>query len=528
MKNYIINEKCKEKLLSGSKKICEIVGSTLGPKGRNVALDRKFSAPLITNDGVTIAREYECDDVYENMACKLIKEASIKTCDMAGDGTTTAIVLSGKLLEEGIKALSSGASPILINKGINYAKDKAVSEIRKTAKRITTNEEIKQVATISSQSEEIGRLIGKAYDMTDSTNISLQDAKTDKTELVYLEGLTLDTGLVSPYLTTNMEKGVCEYDECLLLLTDKKLNSFGELVPILEKVMTSGLPLVIMCDDIDDETLSSIVINKMRGTFNCCVIRAPLYGEKRLALMEDIASLVSTEVVTSSKGMNLSQINIENLALLKHIKITKDKTTIIAKNIDNARLDARKNLIKEQIATCDIDYDKEMLKNRLANLSGGVATIMVGANTDIEQKEKKMRIEDAISATSSAMEEGIVSGGGVTLYNISSKIKCEKGMTKDEMLGVKILKECLREPLKRILENASLDSDEIMKRIEKSKTKNYGYDALNDKYCDMIKSGIIDPAKVTISALSNSVSVVTTMLTTNTLICDDESNKNTQ
>lgn len=522
MKKYLINDKAKEKLLSGSQKLCEIVSSTLGPKGRNVALDRKYAPPLITNDGVSIAREYECEDDYENMACKLIKEASIKTNDVAGDGTTTAIVLSGKLLEEGIKAINNGSSPILLNKGINYAKNKAIEEIKKVAKKVTTKEEIRQVAMISSQDEEIGNLISKAYSLLKGTNISLQDSKTDRTELVYLEGMTIDGGFISPYLTTNMEKGIAEYDECLLLLTDKKLNSFGEMVPLFEKVMKSGLPLVIICDDIDDETLSSVVVNKMRGTFNCTIIRAPLYGEKKLALLEDIASLTSTEVASVSRGMNLSSLSLEDLAVLKHIKVTKDKTTIIAKNIDNARLNSRKKLIEEQIKTCESDYDKEQLQKRLANLSGGIATILVGANTDIEQKEKKLRIEDAVSATASAIEQGIAPGGGVTLYNIADRIKTPKNITKDEEIGIKILKETLKEPLIKILENASLDSQEIIKKIAKKRQFSFGYDALNNKFCDMLKSGIIDPAKVTISALTNSVSVVTTMLTTNVLITDKE------
>ncbi len=521
MKDFIDGINAQNKLLEGVNKLSNIVKATLGPKGKNVVLDRKFTTPLITNDGVTIAREFEVNDNYENMGVKLIKEVCQKTNDLAGDGTTTAIVLAQKLFNEGLKICLNGYSPILINKGIIMAKNDAVNLLKKISKPISSEKDIENIATISSQNEEIGKLISKAYKINKNCNISLQDSKTANTELIFQEGLKISNGLLSPYLATNIEKGICEYDDCLLLLTDKKINNFNELLPIFEQSVQNSKTVIILCDDIDDETLSSIVVNKMRGTFNCCVIRAPFYGEKKLAVLEDIASLTNTKVFTNGQGYDLKNIRLEELGVLKHIKVTKDYSLLISKQSNKERLKSRINLIKEQISTCDNDFDKEQLRKRLANLTGSIATILVGAQSDIEQKEKKLRIEDAISATTSATQQGIVAGGGVSLFRIAKKLEKKKKFDCLEYkLGYEIVLKALQEPLKQILINAGENESIIINKIKNKKDFNYGYDALSSKYCNLMTCGIIDPSKVPICAIENATSVVTTMLTTHALVTE--------
>ena len=521
-KIYLTNENAQKALANGVNKLANLVKLTLGPKGRNIVLDRKFATPLITNDGVTIAREFELTDPYENMGVKLIKEVCQKTNDIAGDGTTTAIVLAQKLLNEGLKQISNNISPILINKGINKTLKFCTTLLKQKSKLITNNKEIENIATISSQNSEIGSLIASVYEkLGKNANIILQDSKTAKTEVVFQEGISFEKGFISPYLCNNTEKTQVNFEDSYLFLINKKISTFNELLPIFEQILKENKPITIICDDIEEEVLSSIIVNKVHGTFNCCVVKAPFYGEKKLAFLEDIAILTNTKVFTNISNYN--NISINELGLVKQIKVTKDNTTIIAKNTNKENLETRLNTIKKQIEDCNIDYDKEQLKLRLSNLSGGVATIFVGANTEIEQLEMKLRIEDALSATSSALEQGIVAGGGIALIKLEKQVKkFIKTLKNEEQIGGKIVLDCLDEPLKQILKNCDLQSEVIINKIKKSTNENYGYDALNNKYCNMLSCGILDPTKVTISALTNAVSVVTTMLTTQGLVTDKD------
>lgn len=525
MKKYVEGETAQNKIMSGVDKLANLVKMTIGPKGKNVVLDRRFATPLITNDGITIVREFELPDPYENMGVKLIKEVSQKTNEVAGDGTTTAIVLAQKLLKEGLKHCLNGVSSILLNKGIMRASNVAQDVLKSLSRPVKNAEQIGNIATISSQDESIGELISSAYSKLSKTaNISLQDSQTAKTELVFQEGMTLQNGFLSPYLCTNIDKGLCEYSSPYLLLTSQKISSFAEILPVLEQIVTASKPLIIICDDIEDEALSGIVLNKMRGAFNVCVVRSPFYGEKKLAILQDIACLTGSKVFSITSGTPLKDAKIADLCEIKYAKITKDTTTIIAnKTASKQELESRILAIESQIDACQVDFDKEQLRQRLSNLTGSVATILVGADTDVEQKEKKLRIEDALSATSSAIEMGIVAGGGIALnYTAKLLYKHSKKLSTEEKLGFEIVEKTLQEPLKQILINAGLESGVIVSKINSKKQKNFGFDALCGKYCDMIESGIIDPAKVTISALRNATSVVTTMLTTYALITDVE------
>lgn len=527
MKKIASNNLARQKLLDGVNKLADIVKITLGPKGKNVVLDRKYTTPIITNDGVTIAKEIELEDDFENMGAKLIKEVSQKTNDFAGDGTTTAIVLAQKMLNYGLKYDFNKYSPILINKGIVQAKELIIKYLKKHSKQVRSKLDIENIAKISSQNDEIGKLISLAYEHNKTGNISLQDSKNDKTQLVFQEGLSIESGLLSPYLATNMDKGIAEFENAKVLLTSKKISTFNELLPLFEQILSQNVPLIIICDEIEDEVLSTIVVNKMRGTFNCCVIKAPLYGDKKLAILEDLASITDTFVINNGQEKNFQELTLNDLGEVKQIRITKDTTLLVAKSQIKDRLEKRKQFIQEQINLCDNSFDKEQLQKRLDNLSGGVSTILVGANTDVEQKEKKLRIEDAISATNSAKEQGIIVGGGLALYNASkildSKIKkCKNLETK---IGFEIVKNASQAPIRQILENANEDVELILNKIDSTKNKNFGYNALNQKFCDLFKKGVIDPTKVTISALNNAVSVVTTMLTTEALISEQIDNK---
>lgn len=522
-KNFIVGTESRQCLANGVNKLADLVKITLGPKGKNVVLDRKFATPLITNDGVTIAKEFNAKDPFENMGVKLIKEVCQKTNDLAGDGTTTAIVLAQKMLCEGLKQINNGASPILLNMGINKACNYAVKLLKDKSIEIKSSLDIENIATISSQNAEIGKLIAKAYSQLGKNGtVTLQDSKTAQTELVFQEGLTINKGYLSPHLCNNIEKGQVEFDDCYILLTDKKLNNFNELLPLFECVVKENKPLLIICDDISDETLSSIIINKARGVFSCCVVKAPLYAEKRLALLEDLAVVSNTSVVT--EAMKIQDLTINDLGLLKQAKITRETTTIIAKNFDANRLNERKKCIENQIEKCDNDFDKDELKLRLSNLCGGVATIFVGANSDVEQQEKKLRIEDALSATTSAIEQGIVAGGGIALLKLERKLKkFAKSLKGEERCGAEILCSVVRAPIYQIISNCECENAGIIiEKIIKNKNQNFGYDALNQKFVDMLKSGIIDPTKVTTTALLNATSVVTTMLTTLGVVTDIE------
>ncbi len=520
MKKYVTGDDARKKMMTGVDKLANLVKVTLGPRGRNVVLDRKFATPLITNDGISIVREFELVDEMENVGVKLVKEVSHKTNEMAGDGSTTAVVLAQKMLSEGLKQVVNGVCPLVLNKGIWRAVREAVVGLKTLSKPVENDEQIKNIATISSQDEEIGNLISQAYSrLGRGANISLQDGKTAATELVFQEGMVLKNGFVSPYLCNNPDKGLCEFAEPKLLLCDGKISTFNEILPLLEQVAKAGVPLVVVCDDIEEEALSGIVLNKIRGAFNVCVVRAPFYGEKRVAVLEDVACLTGSQVFSKTFGKNLMDVRLEELAEIKFAKISKDTTTLVAKKVDKKQVEKRVLAIERQVEECEEDFDREQLRLRISNLKGAVATILVGANTDVEQKEKKLRIEDALSATAAAVEWGVVAGGGIALFNVAKKMKkTRKTLTAEESVGVEIVQQTLQEPLRQILKNAGVESGVIMEKIARKKTGSWGFDAMKGAFCDMVEKGIIDPAKVSICALENAASVVTTMLTTEAVI----------
>lgn len=521
MENKLISGKNAQKSLeNGVNVVANLVKITLGPKGKNVVLDRKFMTPIITNDGATIAKSVVLENKFENMGVKLINEVCQKTNDTSGDGTTTAIVLAQALLNEGLKQIENGCSPIDINLGIKKTANKCIDIIKSKSKLIQKNSEIEQIATISSGNNLVGKIIAEAKEKIGiNGSIILQDSNTEKTTLSILDGMEFDRGYLSPYMCNNLEKMQVLYENCLILITDKKITSIQELLPIFEQIIANNKPLLIICDDIDDEALSAVVVNKMRGTINCAVVRAPMFGDKKLALLEDIAVLCDTKVYSLSRGDNLKDIRIEDLSSLKQVKITKDATTIIPQTNNQETLQARIDTIKAQINDAKNDFDKEQLKIRLSKLSGGIATIYVGANTEVEQNELKLRIEDAINATNSACEMGVVAGGGITLLNCKKEIKkFIKTLPETEKVGGEIVFKILSAPIKQILKNADLNPETIIEKIEKTNKTNFGYDAKTNKYGDMLSLGVIDPTKVTITALLNSISVVTTMLTTEGLV----------
>ena len=524
MKSIIVNKEAKEKLKLGAEKVAEIVKLTLGPKGRNVVLDRKYSTPLITNDGATIAREIDLEDQFENMGCKLIKEVCAKTNDDAGDGTTTAIVLANKMLNLGLKYGDNGINPTILNEGIKMASELAIKYLKSKAKPVKTSKDIENIATISSGSTFVGSLIKEAYEFNNNCNITLMDSKTSTTTLTKQDGMAINSGLLSTYFATSIEKGICEYDNPYILITDKKINNFSEILGVFEQIMGQNRPIIIICDDIDSEALSTIIVNVIRKTFRACVIKAPLYGDKKKAILEDIASLCDCEVISDENGLNLKNALLENLGEIKHVKVTNNQTIIISNKKNNERLKKRLKLIETEIENCTSDYDKEMLKNRLANLSGGIASILVGANSDIEQKEFKLRIEDAICATNSALELGVLPGGGSSLYKSSKVLRKYKSKLKNKDLqaGFDIVIQTLETPIRQILDNAGLNSDKILNKINDKKSINFGFDAQNNVFCNLEKKGIIDPAKVPICALQNASSIVRTMLTTEALVCDEQ------
>lgn len=522
-KEIEMGENARNLLCCGINKLANLVKITLGPKGKNVVLDRKFACPLITNDGVTIAKEVELKNSFENMGVKLIKEVCQKTNDIAGDGTTTAIVLAQKLMLEGAKQLVNGASPILINSGIKKTCACAVNEIKKKSIAIKNEVDIENIASISSGSSEIGKLIASAYKKLGKTaTITLQDGKTANVKLLIQEGISFNKGYASPHLCNNLEKKQVDFDDSFLLIANKKINNFNEVLPVFELVLKENKPIVIVCDDIGDEALGNIIINKARGVFNCCVVKSPFYAEKRLEFLEDLAIKTNTKVFFEDS--NFKNLTLNDLGLLKQAKITKDKTTIISNKVCEEKLNERIKFIKNKIEETETDYEKEELKLRLSNLTGGVACIMVGANSEIEQQEKKLRIEDAISATTSALELGVVAGGGICLLKLENKLcKFAKTLKGDEKIGAEIFCKILREPITQIIKNCETNEPSVViNKILKHKSDSYGFDALNNKYVDVIKAGIIDPAKVTITALQNAVSVVTTMLTTFGLVTDCE------
>ena len=507
---------------AGVDAVADTVKITLGPKGRNVVLDRQFDTPLITNDGVTIAKDVELDDPFENMGASLIKQVSIKTNDVAGDGTTTSAVLAQAIIHEGMKNFAAGANPIMLKKGIAKATDVVVEELKNQSIAVVGRDEIEQVASISAGDAEIGKLIADAFEKVGRDGvITVEEGKTLDTTLKLSAGMQFDRGYLSPYMSTNMEKMEADLSDCYILITDKRISNVQEILPILEQVVKQGMKLLIVADDIEGEALTTLIVNKLRGTFNCVAVKAPSYGDKRKEILEDIAILTGATVVSEEKGLDLKNATLDVLGKAKTIKVTKDSTTIVDGYGDKTKLEERKQIIKAQIENTTSSFDKEKLTERLAKLSGGVAVISVGSATEVELKEKKLRIEDALSATKAATEEGIVAGGGIAL--LQTKKTLEKYLEKldgDERTGAEIVLKALESPIRQIAENSGVDGGVIVFNIESKNTKNYGYDALNEKYVDMIKAGIVDPTKVTRSAIQNATSVAGTLLTTESLIAE--------
>ena len=521
-KQIIYGEDARKALMSGVNQLADTVKITLGPKGRNVVLDKKFGAPLITNDGVTIAKEIELEDPFENMGAQLVKEVSTKTNDVAGDGTTTATLLAQALIREGMKNVTAGANPIIVRKGIQKAVDTAVKTVKKNSKKVNGSEDIARVATISAADEFIGNLIAEAMEKVTSDGvITVEESKTAETYSEVVEGMMFDRGYVSPYMVTDTEKMTAVIDDAYILITDKKITNIQEILPLLEQVVQSGKKLVIIAEDVEGEALATLILNKLRGTFTCVAVKAPGFGDRRKDLLRDIAILTGGQVITEELGLDLKETTIAQLGRARQIKIEKENTIIVDGAGDSEEIKNRVVQIRSQIENTTSEFDKEKLLERLAKLSGGVAVIKVGAATEIEMKEKKLRIEDALSATKAAVEEGIVSGGGVALINAIPSVEALLNSTEgDEKTGVKIVLNALEEPLRQISLNAGVEGSVIINDIKKENKVGYGYDARNERYVDMITAGIVDPTKVTRSALQNAASVAGMVLTTESLVSD--------
>ena len=515
------NEDARKSLEVGVDTLADAVKITLGPKGRNVVLDRGFGAPMITNDGVTIAKEIELKDPIENLGAQIVKEVATKSNDVAGDGTTTATVLAQALIKEGLKMVASGANPVFIRKGMEKASKKVIEELIKRAKKIESNEEIAQVGAISASDREIGELIAQAMaKVGESGVITVEEAKSLDTTLEVVEGMQFDNGYLSPYMVSDSERMVVELDSPFVLITDKKISSMKELLPILEKTVEMGRPMLIIAEDVEGEALATLVVNKLRGTLNIAAVKAPAFGDRRKAMLQDIAILTGGEVISEEKGIKLETADINFLGQAKKVRITKDNTVIVdglgAKEDIAARVGQIKNAIEETTS----DYDREKLQERLAKLSGGVAVIKVGAATETEMKEKKLRIEDALNATKAAVEEGIVPGGGTILVQIAKAIEDFK-LEGEEGLGVDIVKKALYAPMRQIALNAGLDAGVVIEKV-KSSEEGIGFDAAKEEYVDMVKTGIIDPTKVTRSAIQNAISVSSVLLTTEVAVANEK------
>lgn len=523
-KQIKFGEDARRALESGVNQLAATVKITLGPKGRNVVLARKFGSPLITNDGVTIAKEIELEDAFENMGAQIVKEVSTKTNDVAGDGTTTAVVLAQEIIKEGSKNVAAGANPIILKKGIDQGVEVAVEHLRSISKRIEGKKAIAQVASISASDEKVGELISEAMEKVGTEGvITVEESKTMKTELTVVEGMQFDRGYASPYMATNLEKMEAELDNPLILITDKKVSVIQELLPLLEQIVKTGRKLLIIAEDVEGEALTTLVLNKLRGTFTCVAVKAPGFGDRRKAMLEDIAILTGGRVITSELGLELKDATIDMLGSAKMVRVDKDNTTIVDGAGDSNAIKDRVSQIRTQLANTTSEYDKEKLQERIAKLAGGVAVINVGAATEIELKEKKLHIEDALSATRAAVEEGIVPGGGVALLSAIPELdKLIRNLIGDVKTGAMIVREVLKAPVMQIAQNAGVDGGVIVYKILKEiKNKpNFGYDALNDRYVDMVEAGILDPTKVTRSALQNAASVAGTLLTTESVVCD--------
>ena len=524
-KNIKFGEDSRKKLLDGVNKLADTVKVTLGPKGRNVVLDKNYGFPLITNDGVTIAKEIELEDKFENMGAKIVKEVATKTNDAAGDGTTTATVLAQSMIKEGIKNIAAGSDPIAIKRGMDRAVEVAVEELKNISSDINGKDDICRVASISANDEKIGELISAAMEKVSRDGvITIEESKTSSTELKIVEGMQLDKGYISPYMVTDTEKMEAVIDNPYILITDKRITNIQEILPLLESIMQLSGKLVIICDDIEGEALSTLILNKLRGVLNIVAVKAPSYGDKRKYLLEDIAILTGGEVITSDLGLELKDTTIEQLGNARQIKVSKDKTIIVDGSGEKNRISERIHQIKSQLENEMSEFEKESLQERLAKISGGVAVIEVGAATEIEMKEKKLRIEDALSATKAATQEGIVSGGGTAYINIIPKvIELEKSLNDDERIGAKIIINALEAPIKQIATNAGLEHAVILEKIRES-NKGVGYNFLNGEYVNMKECGIVDPTKVSRCALQNAESIASMILTTESIITEIKDN----
>ena len=515
-------------LENGVNALANTVKITLGPKGRNVVLGKQYASPLITNDGVTIAKEIELDNPFENMGAELIKEVSVKTNDVAGDGTTTACVLAQAIIREGMKNYVAGANPIILKNGIFKGVEVVVEELKKLSKPVENSTDLKQVASISAGDEKIGELIADAMEKVGNDGvITVEESQTMQTELSIVEGMQFDRGYLSPYMCTNTEKMVAELDNPYILITDKKISNIQEILPLLEQVVKMSAKLLIIAEDVEGEALTTLILNKLRGTFNCVAVKAPSFGEKRKAMLEDIAILTGGVVVSEELGFDFKNISVDMLGRAKLVRVGKDDTTIVEGNGESEKIRARVASIKAQIKEQKSDYEIEKLNERLAKLAGGVAVIKVGSATEIEMKEKKLRIEDALSATKAASEEGVVVGGGVALLKTAKALqKVIENLDGDEKTGATIVLYAIEEPIRQIAKNSGVDGGVIVNKIyEHIDEKAYGFDALNNEYCDMFERGIIDPTKVTRSALQNAASVSATMLTTEAIVVEVEDKK---
>ena len=521
-KMIIYNEEARRALERGVSQVADTVKVTLGPKGRNVVLGKKYGSPLITNDGVTIAKEIELEDPFENMGAQLVKEAATKTNDAAGDGTTTATILTQAIIREGMKNVAAGANPMIMRRGIQKAVDAAIAAIKENSQHVNGSSDIARVATISSGDEVIGNLIAEAMEKVGNDGvITVEESKTAETYSEVVEGMQFDRGYISPYMVTDTEKMECVYDDVLVLITDKKISSIQELLPLLEQIVKVGRKLVIIAEDIEGEALATILVNRLRGTFNCVAVKAPGFGDRRKEMLKDIAILTGGTVITEELGLDLKEATLDMLGTARQVQINKENTIIVGGGGDADEIRARVAQIRSAIEITTSDFDREKLQERLAKLAGGVAVIKVGAATETEMKEKKLRIEDALNATRAAVEEGIVAGGGTAYVNAIPAIqKLCNTVDGDEKTGVRSVMKALEEPVKQIAVNAGVDGSIVLEKIRNSRRVNYGYDALGEVYTDMLKAGIVDPTKVNRSALEKAASVASMILTTESLVAD--------
>ena len=515
-------DEARKALEAGVNQLADTVKVTLGPKGRNVVLDKKFGTPLITNDGVSIAKEIELDDPFENMGAQLVREVSTKTNDVAGDGTTTATLLAQAMIREGLRNLAAGANPIVMKKGMAKAVEAAVGAIKEQSQKVNGTADIARVGTVSSGDETIGKLIAEAMEKVSADGvITIEESKTAETYSEVVEGMMFDRGYITPYMATDMEKMEAVVDDPYILITDKKISVISDILPILEQLVQSGKKLVIIAEDVEGEALSTLIVNRLRGTLNVVCVKAPGFGDRRKEMLQDIAILTGGQVISEELGYELKSATVDMLGRARQVKVTKENTTIVDGSGDKQAIKDRVSQIRAQIAVTTSDYDKEKLQERLAKLAGGVAVIKVGAATETEMKEKKLRIEDALNATRAAVEEGIVAGGGTAYVNAVPAVEKLIGKVEgDEKTGVKIIVNALQEPVRQIAKNAGVDGSVVLEKIKSSRKVGYGFDAYKEVYCDMIGAGIVDPAKVTRSALENAASVSSMVLTTEALVAD--------